>query len=76
MRTLRIGCGTTKVDPTTRRFMLDIGIDSDKPANERVRNIVVPMIFLALFMLSIWGMKKTDAPVYESQTVTLIGGGR
>jgi hypothetical protein len=67
MKYLRIGIGTERVTPTTRRFMLDLGIESTKPANERIRGIIVATIALAGM---IWALNaQPDVDTHPALTI-------
>ena len=56
MKYLTVGIGTEKVDESTRRFSVDIGLRSTKPANEQLRNYVASAIAVIAFALSIMAL--------------------
>lgn len=69
MKTLHLGVGTERVNPTTRRFMLDVGIESTKPASEGILNAIVIMAVVVGFALSIYALDATDVePTQTSYT--------
>ncbi len=60
MKYLRLGIGTERVSPTTRRFMIDVGLESTKPANEKARNIIVASLFI---LALIWSLNAAADPI-------------
>jgi hypothetical protein len=69
MKYLRVGLGTEKISPTTRRFMFDIGVESTKPANTTVRNYVASAIAIICFLLAVYAIP--DPVTHPQMTVSL-----
>lgn len=73
MKYLVFGIGSDRTSPSTRRFTVDIGITSTKPADESVRKAVVISSAIALLLVSLWLLDTTDVPDFKP-TINLTQG--
>lgn len=69
MKYLRLGIGCDRITPSSVRITCDIGFESTKPANEKVRNIIVATLFALAFVASV--SLASDPVTHPELTVTL-----